>query len=926
MKNVSLTRRSFLTATAVTGVAAAFTTSSSGMTAALAYSPVPANAGKIERIRSSCRGCGKMECGVWVTVKDGRAIKIEGDESCFTSRGNCCTKSMSSLQACYHPDRLKYPMKRTRPKGEDPGWVRISWAEALKTSRRKLQEVQAKYGNESVFSMCGTSRVYSMAPYNAIGQLLKTPNQVVGLQICKGPRWLSGQLTNTFAGSWMSTVDRPKVYVQWAGSSEISNYDDSCRTTVDAYSEAKHYINVNPRLSNAGTQADIWLPLRPGTDAALALSWMDVMIRHKLYDELFCKRWTNGPFLYCHDIQPSGFECQNKMLKFELKTRLLKESDIKHGGDPKKFMVWDKLANRLTYFSAETGLWEGEKFKRPTKGTHVQGGFLPEPSKFDPKIDPALFGEFPVKLKDGRSVKVTPVFQLLANRAAEYTPVKAEKVTGVPAAKIELAAKTWATRIDPRYPNGGIQYMLGTEQAGNSTQNTRALSVLVAINGAYDTPAGNRGPTMGAVDASPGNFCPSLPSPSFEKVVGGEKFPLLKWWQWWADCASVWDAVHTGKPYPLKAAICESGNFFSHGNTTEAWEGLKKLEFFLDIDLWHHPTSEMADIILPACHWLEVDAPRQSQGGSGGMGATCKCVEPLAEAKYDVEFVDLLFKEFGEEFLPRGGPFPHTVEGMLDFCVAGTKMNWKTYKAKFQKDGWYDVKKFFPDEWGTYRRYETGHLRQPPAFFLLPGDGKPGFSTPTMKTEIWSTILETFVPGQNMELPIFLEPPQGPVSTPNLMKEYPLTMITGRRIPVYFHSEHRQLPWCRELWPVPKMEIHPETAAKLGLKQGDWAWIESPFGKVRQTVDIYVGIAPNVINAEHSWWFPEMPAPEHGFKYSAINQLVNPHAQDPICGSSHLRGYPVKVYKAKEGAPEGIIASSQDKRLKKWKPVHEGRA
>jgi sulfite dehydrogenase (quinone) subunit SoeA len=54
--------------------------------------------------------------------------------------------------------------------------------------------------------------------------------------------------------------------------------------------------------------------------------------------------------------------------------------------------------------------------------------------------------------------------------------------------------------------------------------------------------------------------------------------------------------------------------------------------------------------------------------------------------------------------------------------------------------------------------------------------------------------------------------------------------------------------------------------------------------------------------------------------------LVNPHAQDPICGSSHLRGYPVKVYKAKEGAPEGIIASSQDKRLKKWKPVHEGRA
>ena len=72
-----------------------------------------------------------MECGVWVTVENGRAVKIEGDESAPHTMGSCCNKSVSSLQACYHPDRLRYPMKRTNPKGEDPGWVRISWDEAL---------------------------------------------------------------------------------------------------------------------------------------------------------------------------------------------------------------------------------------------------------------------------------------------------------------------------------------------------------------------------------------------------------------------------------------------------------------------------------------------------------------------------------------------------------------------------------------------------------------------------------------------------------------------------------------------------------------------------------------------------------------------------------------------------------------------------
>ena len=133
------------------------------------------------------------------------------------------------------------------------------------------------------------------------------------------------------------------------------------------------------------------------------------------------------------------------------------------------------------------------------------------------------------------------------------------------------------------------------------------------------------------------------------------------------------------------------------------------------------------------------------------------------------------------------------------------------------------------------------------------------------------------------------------------------------------------------------MEINPEDAAEWGIEQGDSVWIESPHGKIRETADLYYGIPRGVINCEHTWWYPEMPAPEHGWRYSAVNQLVNNDIDDPHCGSAIVRGYPVKVYKATaDNSPFGnpcpctedgaeIIHDASDARLKDWAPVYEGR-
>ena len=156
MAKLSLTRRSFVKASAMAAAACglAFAAKPSD---ALAEG-VDESAGEIKRIRSCCRACGKVECGVWVTVQDNKVIKVEGDETSAHSRGHCCAKSQSSMLALYHPDRLRYCMKRTNPKGEnDPGWVRITLAEAFDEAGAKFNEIVKKYGGEANFAMGGTS-------------------------------------------------------------------------------------------------------------------------------------------------------------------------------------------------------------------------------------------------------------------------------------------------------------------------------------------------------------------------------------------------------------------------------------------------------------------------------------------------------------------------------------------------------------------------------------------------------------------------------------------------------------------------------------------------------------------------------------------------------------------------------------------------
>jgi len=208
------------------------------------------------------------------------------------------------------------------------------------------------------------------------------------------------------------------------------------------------------------------------------------------------------------------------------------------------------------------------------------------------------------------------------------------------------------------------------------------------------------------------------------------------------------------------------------------------------------------------------------------------------------------------------------------FKVAGL-----TFDGLVKKVGWEMPPAGHPSR--PYHRYEKGLLRK---------DGKPGFNTVTGKIELYAKKFEEW----GLEpLPYHQEPEEGPISTPELWKEYPLIINSGRRSPVFFHSEHRQIPWLREIDPDPIVEIHPDTAKEHGIIDGEWIYIENKRGRVKFRAKVTPTILPRVIAPAHNWWLPETEGKAPNL-YSVFD--VNINTIIPACtqGKSGWGGSAIK--------------------------------
>ena len=699
---------------------------------------------------AGCHGA----CGQKLYVKDGKLIRVEGDENASWNQGRSCPRVLAMTQYVNHPDRITTPLKRVGQRGEGK-FESISWEEAFDTCEAKLKDIREEYGAEAVIFAQGTGRDVG-GPISFMAYNYGSPNWCqLGLsgQSCYTPRLAAMKTAmGDFAVLDASQFSEkryddpewevPKVIIVWG-----QNPPPTCpdgffgHWIVDCMKRGSKIISIDPRYTWMSTRAEYHLQLRPGTDGAMAMGMLNVIINEELYDKEFVEKWVYG---------------------------------------------FDKLKERVQ----------------------------------------------------------------------QYPLDKVSEITWVPAKLIRDAARLYAASSP-----AAIQWGVAIDMSPQATSVAQAITHLWTITGNIDIPGGN-------VIARPSHGVTTYPYSTEELVdlygqelvdklnkrrIGCDTYPMVKGFRGWAQPDMAIDQIDSGKPYPIKGAWIQTANVLG-GQAARAklhYEAMKKLDFVVVVDLFHNPTTmALADIILPAATFAEKDSFRSWWVPLGVMHKTIQVGECKSDWEINIEMANRLNPDCKYK----------TVKELINdrLSVAGFTFD------ELVKNG----SQAMPPEGDPsrpYRRHEKGLLRP---------DGKPGFNTSTGRVELYCKTYEEW--GLD-PLPYFDEPPQSPVSTPELYKKYPLIMITGARSSLFFHSEHRMIPWLRSKHPDPYVEVHPDTAKEYRVSDGEWLYLENDMGKVRRKVRISLRVHPKMIHTLHGWWMPEEKGSEPDlfrvWDYQ-INQIV----------------------------------------------------
>ena len=299
-------------------------------------------------------------------------------------------------------------------------------------------------------------------------------------------------------------------------------------------------------------------------------------------------------------------------------------------------------------------------------------------------------------------------------------------------------------------------------------------------------------------------------------------------------------------------------------NGLQIKKALELLEYTVVTDYFLTPTAQLADLVLPASMWLETDDVVNIHKQWCVLAQ--RKVAQIGETRDTREVMIQLAGRLGLE-----AQFPwHDYRQFLDWMLEKTGLSFDEF-------------------------CEKGILKGDMAYYKYK---KNGFATASGKFEIYSERLKK---KGVAPLPVYREPIPSPLSTPELAAEYPLILTTGAKIRYFFQSEGRQIQSLRKRNPDPLVEIHPATAASLGISEGDWVWIETQDARVRMRAKLFDGIAKDVVSAQHAWWFPEEGPPGYGWKKSNANLLFGEMEYDPDTGSEPLKCALCKMYPVEPG-------------------------
>ena len=460
-------------------------------------------------------------------------------------------------------------------------------------------------------------------------------------------------------------------------------------------------------------------------------------------------------------------------------------------------------------------------------------------------------------------------FRELKKHVRSYSLQEAEKITTVPATRIREAARVFRTTKP-----ACLYTRLGSSaQQINATQSARALSIFFALAGSIDVPGGNllANSLGGYRHQRTMSQLPEFPPGVEERRYGANTYPFIgspkgkmEFFRSLRrahspDCIA---AMIAGK---IKAFYIPGCNIVvSESDSRQIFRALEALDFLVVADLFMTPTAELADLVLPAAHFLETELPMRAYQRMGSMLnnyilATQKVIEPRGECWDDRKIVFELAKRMGVNI-----PWD-CVEDFNDWTLEKVGVTFNEIQKKRSQQLSFPIR---------YKKFE-----------------QDGFKTPSGKIELYS---QTFEKLGYDPLPALLEAFH---RNPGRDDNYPLILIQHRDVH-YMHSEFRQLSSLRDGHPEPLIEINPATAGDLGIKEGEIIYIETPGFRERVSgrASFVERLHPITISCLSHWWFPEKDGPEHGCFESNINTILS-HGPpfDPVTGAHQTRGIPCRV-------------------------------
>lgn len=803
------------------------------------------------------------DCGILVHRVDGMVVDIKGDPDCPNSLGKICSKAYAGIMSLYDPNRVRTPLRRTNPEkglGVDPGWVSISWDEAIDILEEKLSKVRKEDPRKlAITSFDGSSSVEVVKHW---AMAFGTPNSHWSGYYCGQYLHSSMYLSNgTFHCDFDADyINYLMLFGNQAGFGAGLNPNITAQKVATARKRGLKIVVVDPICTPAASKADEWVPIRPGTDGALVLAMMNVLLNDLgIYDREFIKRHTNGPYL----VKPDGYY-------------------MRHNGKP---LTWDAVEGKAKPYDAEVK-------------------------------DYAIEGSYSI---DG--IECKPAFQLLKEHVKKYTPEMAAEITTIPAATIRRLAEQFGkearigstivvdgTELPYRPVAANIYRGAGAHKHGVGV----ALGVMTLnlIVGNFYVPGGHRG--MNLVGPSwewaPREF-EGLITPPAKPEVGGsasyytyevgppestelkELYPISTNRSPMNLATSI-DPEKYKLPYqPEVLLICRRNLIMGGVDYKVTVEALKKYKFIAAFCITLDEMSEFADLVLPETVYLEklqimpnrLTWSHTGQSGYFYWGIRQPVVLPVGEARdWPDVLMDLadrmgflgdVYKNFNTRY---GLKEPYKLDPSHKYTKE--EIGDKRFKSQFSEEKgleWFKKNGFVSVKRTVDELYPLPRLKARfPLYYenIMEAGRRVKEVTESMGLKDWNISDYKALP-EWKQCDAYI--PSG---------DFDLKAV-NYRIPTHAFSWTAENPWLAEVAELnpyaQKILINTQTAKRKGIRNKDKICVESAVGKVVGEAKVTECIHPEAVGMSSHFGSVARGKPVAYGKGVNFNRLV-PFDTDPV--------------------------------------------